>query len=79
MLHFPYKDDCPLDSPEDVRDPAVCDVTLSNKALQLALLLENVFVVHGMGAVSIAHTEDDIALRGEACRRVARRFRAHLD
>ena len=79
MLHFPYKDDCPLDGPEDVRDPAVCDVTLSNKALQLALLLENVFVVHGLGAVSIAHTEDDIALLGEACRRVARRFRAHLD
>ncbi len=78
MLHFPHQDGCRLDSPDDVHDPTVCDVTLSDKALQLALLLENVHVVHGLGAVSAAHTEDDIALLGEACRRVARRFKAHL-
>jgi len=78
MLHFPYEDGCSLDSPDDVRNPAVCDVILGDKALQLALLLENVFVVHGLGALSTAHTEDDIALLGEACRRVARRFKAHL-
>jgi glutamate-1-semialdehyde 2,1-aminomutase len=78
MLHFPYEDGCPLDSPDDVRNPAICDVTLGDKALQLALLLENVHVVHGLGALSTAHTEDDIALLGEACRRVARRFKAHL-
>ena len=78
MLHFPYKDGCPLDSPDDVRNPAVCDVTLGDKALKLALLLENMHVVHGLGALSTAHTEDDIALLGEACRRVARRLKAHL-
>lgn len=78
MLHFPYQDGCQLDSPNDVRNPAVCDVTLSDKALQLALLLENVHVVHGLGALSTTHTEKDIALLGEACRRVARRFKAHL-
>jgi glutamate-1-semialdehyde 2,1-aminomutase len=78
MLHFPYQDGCRLDSPDDVLNPAVCDVTLSNKALQLALLLENVHVVHGLGALSTAHTEDDIALLGEACRRVARCFKTYL-
>jgi len=78
MLHFPYKDGCPLDSPDDVRNPAVCDVTLGDKVLKLALLLENVHVVHGLGALSTAHTEDDIALLGEACRRVARRLKAYL-
>jgi len=77
-LHFPYQDGRQLDSPDDVRNPAVCDVTLSDKALQVALLLEDVHVMHGLGALSTAHTEDDITLLGEACRRVARRFKAYL-
>ena len=41
--------------------------------LQLALLLEDVFVMHGLGAVSLAHTEEDVAKLGEACGRVAKR------
>jgi hypothetical protein len=57
---------------------AALSTSLGDKALQLALLLENVHVVHGLGALSTAHTEDDIALLGEACHRVARRFKAHL-
>ena len=78
MLHFPYQDGCTPDRPVDVRNPAVCDVVLGDKALQLALLLENVHVVHGLGALSTAHTDEDIKLLGEACRRVARRFKPHL-
>ncbi len=78
MVHFPYEDGNPLDSPDGVFNPAVCDVTLSEKALQLALLLENVHVVHGLGSLSTAHTEADIEFLGEACRRVARRFKAWL-
>lgn len=78
MLRFPYEDDARLDRPEDVFNPAVCDVTLGGEVLQLALLLEDVHVVHGHGAVSTAHTEADIGLLGQACRRVARRFKAHL-
>jgi hypothetical protein len=41
-------------------------------------MLEDVHVIHGLGALSIAHTEDDIARLGEACRRVARRMKLHL-
>jgi glutamate-1-semialdehyde 2,1-aminomutase len=78
ILRFPYEDDARLDRPEDVLNPAVCDVTLGEKALQLALLLEDVHVVPGHGAVSTAHTEADIDFLGKACRRVARRFKAHL-
>jgi glutamate-1-semialdehyde 2,1-aminomutase len=78
MLNFPYEDGRQLDSPEDVRDPAVCDVTLGDKVFQLAMLLENVHVVHGLGALSTAHTEEDIDRLGEACRQVARRFKAHF-
>lgn len=78
MLHFPYQDDVKLDKPEDVSDPSVCDVTLRKDVLQLALLLEDVHIVNAHGAVTTAHTEADIVLLGEACRRVARRVRAYL-
>jgi glutamate-1-semialdehyde 2,1-aminomutase len=78
ILRFPYEEGAQLNRPEDVSNPAVCDVVLGEKALQLALLLEDVHVVPGHGAVSTAHTEADIDFLGEACRRVARRFKAHL-
>jgi glutamate-1-semialdehyde 2,1-aminomutase len=78
MLHFPYRDDAQLDSPDDVWNPAVCDVTLSQEALPLALLVEDVHIVHGHAAVSTAHTEADIEFLGRACRRVARRFKEYL-
>jgi glutamate-1-semialdehyde 2,1-aminomutase len=78
MAHFPYEDDAQLSRPEDVADPSVCDVTLTREVLQLALLLEDVYVVHGHGAVATAHTEADIDLLGRACHKVARRLKAYL-
>ncbi len=78
FLHFPYRQDARLDGPEDWYDPAVCDVALVKQVLQLALLLEDVFLVHSHGALSAAHTEADIGFLGEACRRVARRIKPHL-
>ena len=50
----------------------MCDVELSDNVLQLALLQEDVFVMHGLGAVSAAHTEADIAALGAAARNAAR-------
>ena len=78
MLHFPYQENVLLDRPEVLFDPAVCDVTLTHKVLDLALLLENVFMLHSHGAVSTAHTGADIDYLGEACRRVARRIKPYL-
>ncbi len=78
MVLFPYEKGQPLETPEEVRNPAVCDLVLSEHALQLALLLEDVHVVHGLGSVTTAHTEEEIALLGEACRRAARRLKAYL-
>jgi glutamate-1-semialdehyde 2,1-aminomutase len=78
MLHFPYQHDCQLNTSGDTLDPAICDVTLRERVFKLALLLENVHVVHGLGALSIAHTEEEIAFLGEACGRVARRIKAYL-
>ncbi|MGD2104400.1 MAG: aminotransferase class III-fold pyridoxal phosphate-dependent enzyme [Anaerolineae bacterium] len=78
MTHFPREEGRELTKPGDVSDPEVCDVTLRERVLKLGLLLEDVHVVHGLGALSLAHTEDDIARLGEACRRVARRVKPHL-
>ncbi len=78
MLHFPYDDGLELNSPDAVWDPDLCDVTLRDQVLQLALLLEDVHVVHGLGALSTAHTEADIAFLSEACQRAARRIKPYL-
>ncbi len=78
MLHFPYRRDAELNRPEDWYNPVVCDVTLTHKVLDLALLLEDVFMLHSHGGVSTAHTEADIDFLGNACRRVARRIKPYL-
>jgi glutamate-1-semialdehyde 2,1-aminomutase len=79
MLHFPYEDNLhqPL-RPQDVQDPAVCDTTLGHDVAELAFLLENVFLLVGHGSVSTAHTQADVHLMREACRRVARRIKPSL-
>jgi glutamate-1-semialdehyde 2,1-aminomutase len=75
MLHFPYQEGHPLDAPDDVFNPAVCDVALNGDVLQLALLLENVHMMHGHGAISTAHTKADLDFLESACRTVARRLK----
>jgi glutamate-1-semialdehyde aminotransferase len=73
---FPYNGSAEISSPEQVRDPEACDVELADTVLQLALLLEDVHVTHGLGSLSAAHTEADVARLGEACRAAARRIKA---
>ena len=75
---FPYDAKQPLLDPDDVNDPALCDVELRDHIFQLALLLDDVHVVHGGGSLSTTHTEADVVRLGEACRRVARRVKAYL-
>lgn len=74
MLHFPYQEGHSLGAPDDVFNPAVCDVVLNGDVLQLALLLEDVHMMHAHGAVSTAHTEADMAFLEAACRTTARRL-----
>jgi glutamate-1-semialdehyde 2,1-aminomutase len=78
MFHFPYDDSVPLTRPEDWMNPNLCDVTLSHRVVDLALLLEDVFMLHCHGGVSTAHDEPDIDFLAEACRRVARRIKPYL-
>ena len=62
----------------DTLNPHICDDELSNRVLQLALLLEDVHVIHGLGSISTAHTETDISLVEQAYGRVAKRIKASL-
>jgi glutamate-1-semialdehyde 2,1-aminomutase len=78
MLLFPYQEGRELLGPEETRNPAVCDITLGEHVLQLALLLENAHVVHGLGSVTAAHTQADVEFMGHACRQVARRIKPYL-
>jgi glutamate-1-semialdehyde 2,1-aminomutase len=78
MLHFPYAEGPHLTRPEDLYNPSICDTVLSQKVLDLALLLEDVFMLHSHGGISTAHTKADIDLLGDACRRAARRIKPHL-
>jgi len=78
MLRFPRGRGHRLNTPEEVYDPAICDVVLSDLVLQLALLLEDVYTVHGLGSTTAAHTREDIGFLAAACRRVARRVKPHM-
>jgi glutamate-1-semialdehyde 2,1-aminomutase len=78
MLHFPYHEETVFDTPEKVHDPDLSDVGLRNRVLGLALLLEDVHIVHGHGSAATAHTADDMEFLEEACRKVARRVKPYL-
>ena len=78
MVHFPYRDDVELVAPDVLLDPSVCDVALSHQVLETALLLEDVHVIHGHGALCVAHTTHDMEFLGRACRRTARRIAQFL-
>jgi glutamate-1-semialdehyde aminotransferase len=47
-------------SAEDLTDPDLCDLALQDEAIKLGLLLHDVNTVHGLGAVSITHSDADI-------------------
>ena len=74
-LHFPLQPDVPMDRPDAVNNPVLCDVDLKERVVKLAFLLEGIYVIHAGGAISTAHTEEDLEQMEEACRAVARRLR----
>jgi len=78
FIHFPYKEETRLTRPEDLFDPAICDVQLRQEILQLALLLEDVYLVHGHGVISTAHSDEDLNMLERACREVAKRVKQYL-
>lgn len=78
MLCFPFQADQVLETPEQVKNPEICDIQLGEVVLQLAMLLEDVYIVHGLGCNVLAHSDDDISGLGEAFSRVAKRLKPYL-
>ena len=78
MLHLPYSEDTCLEGPQDWHNPNLCDILLRRRVVDLALLLEDVFLVHGHGAVTTAHDEGNVARLANACRMAARRIKPYL-
>jgi glutamate-1-semialdehyde 2,1-aminomutase len=78
MVHFPHDDSTTITCPQAAIDPAVCDVALRTQVLGPAMLLEGVHMVQGHGSVATVHSDADMVLLKEACRRVARRVKSHL-
>ncbi|MDX1413766.1 MAG: aminotransferase class III-fold pyridoxal phosphate-dependent enzyme [Candidatus Promineifilaceae bacterium] len=75
-VHFPLQENLSLDKPHLLHNPEFFDVSLRRSSvLTLALLLENVHIMRMHGAVTAAHTEEDILFLDLACRRVARRIK----
>jgi len=74
-IYFPLRPDTVATSPEDLTDPALCDTMMREQALKLGLLLHKVNIVHGLGALSMAHTREDLDHVIEACDAFAKRVR----
>jgi glutamate-1-semialdehyde 2,1-aminomutase len=74
VLHFPVEPGTVVDSPEVAADPNRCMIELREQILKLALLIDDVYTMHGLGALSTAHTEDDLNTLYAACEHLAQRL-----
>jgi len=78
LIHFPVRPDIQVDSPDVASDPACCNTEVRERILKLALLIEDVYAVHGLGSLSTAHTERDLDKLYAACGRAAQRVKSFL-
>jgi glutamate-1-semialdehyde aminotransferase len=78
LIHFPIRPGIEIDSPDVASDPACCNMEVRELVLKLALLLEDVYAVHGLGSLSAAHTEQGLDKLYAACERAALRIKPFL-
>jgi glutamate-1-semialdehyde 2,1-aminomutase len=77
MVHFPTGETV-LRSPEDLHDERRSNVRLREDLLKLALLVHDVNVVHGGGAISSTHSKADLERTIDAYGEAARLFKKFL-
>ncbi len=75
-VYFPRQDDLHPTAPDELNDPELCDVTMTERVLKLGLLLRGVNVMHGLGALSTAHSEKDVQQTLAAFDDIAARIKA---
>ncbi len=77
-VHFMNKPIDRIDFPEQVWDQDLCDIEVREKIFKLAMLCEGIHIFHGFGAISAAHTDEDIQASIDAVERVARKWKRSL-
>jgi glutamate-1-semialdehyde 2,1-aminomutase len=65
-----------VESPEQVWNPEVCDIELREKIFKLAMLQQGFNIFHGFGAISYAHSEEEIQSALDAAERIAKKWHA---
>lgn len=78
MLCFPHQPGHRLNTPEKIKNPEVCDVVLSEVVMKLAMLVEDVHIVHGLGCTTYVHNHKDIQRLCGAYQKVIRRITPYL-
>ncbi len=74
-VHF-MREECErITSPEQVWDPKICDVEMREKVFKLAMLQEGFNIFHGYGAISAAHSEEEIQASLDAVERIAKKWK----
>lgn len=76
-LCFPKDELAQIKSPRDIQ--LLTDVALLDQEFRLRMMNHGVFIMHGGGAISTAHTEKDIETVIEATENVAKEIRASFD
>jgi glutamate-1-semialdehyde 2,1-aminomutase len=78
MVHFTLRPGIEIDSPDVAADPNACLVDVRERIFKVALLLEDVHAMHGLGALSTAHDDAALAHLYAACERAAGRLSGPL-
>ena len=74
MVHFPVKEGMVIDSPEVAADPNCCSLEMRERVFKLAMLIQDVYTTHGLGALSTAHSASDLEKLYHACEQFAQRL-----
>ncbi|MHB1354607.1 MAG: aspartate aminotransferase family protein [Anaerolineae bacterium] len=75
-IYFPQQADFVPQNAEDFSDPELCGALVREQALKLGLLLGDVNIVHGLGAISTAHGDAEFNQVYAACDAFAIRLKA---
>ena len=73
-VNFLHKELDKLSFPEQIWNPETSDVELREKIFKLAMLEEGFNTFHGYGAISTAHTEEEIQASLDAVERIAKKW-----
>ncbi len=73
-VHFLRENYNRVESPEQVWNPEVCDIDMREKIFKLAMLQEGFNIFHGFGAISYAHSKEEIQASMDAVERIVKRW-----